>query len=62
MREEKAERNRKRVKWKVREGERAENDEGSESISDQDTQIKHLTLIRADNSVTIAMRRGCREE
>lgn len=37
-------------------------DEGSESIPDQDTQINHLTLIRADNGVTIAIRRGCWEE
>lgn len=37
-------------------------DEGSESIPDHGTQIKHLLLIRADNSVTIVMRWGCREE
>lgn len=53
----------KRVKWKVKEREqRMSRDEGSESTPNLDTQIKHLTLIRADNGVTIAMRRGCREE
>lgn len=48
---------------KVRDREqRMSRDEGSESTPDQDTQVKHLVLIRADNGVTIAMRQGCREE
>lgn len=60
VREEKAAREGKWAKWKVSERERC--DEGSESTPDQDTRIKHLPLIRADNGVTIAMRPGCSEE